>query len=374
MNSSLPLSFPSPPPGYVSLATIQPLVYYLLLSAVWPSMLVAMFFLMFYLSTPQIRRTPLFLMNVVAVVLGVVAGFTQVNRATLTVLYPNTPINLVSQRLPSTISVILPIYIDCILAVRLYVVYPRSMTSSLQLAIIFVPEIALKILRTINATYFLVRFFQHLDHDPSLSKAIAALLHETPCMQIEWIAGLVDNWQVLWASLWFLWRLRHDVMKSSSSIEIGTANGTARKISGHLQKLFYLGLSSFVFPCLLNIISVIICYKVSIFLNSYAYVFMANFYIQIVGVLLATIWVSKERSSQHSDSACPASLTPSLPFHAATVDPVRTWASENLPPSRTCCIEEQRMVRIDELATMQTRTDTLPSSSNGYIPPKETIV
>ncbi|KAH8818817.1 hypothetical protein DL96DRAFT_372244 [Flagelloscypha sp. PMI_526] len=371
MNSSVPLSFSSPLPGYARLAAIRPLVYFLLLSAVWPSMLVAMFFLMFHLSTPQIRRTPLFIMNVVAVVLGVVAGFTQVNRMTLTVLHPNTPIDVVSQRIPTAVSVLLPIYIDCILAVRLYVVYPRSMTSSLQLAVIFVPETALKILRTISATYFLVRFFQHLDHDPSLSKAFTALLYETPCMQIEWIAGLVDN---CWASLWFLWRLRRDVMKSSSSIEIAATNGTARKISSQLQKLFYLGLSSFVFPCLLNIISVIICYKASIFLNSYAYVFMANFYIQIVGVLLATIWVSKERSAQNSDAACPASLTPSLPFHAATVDPVRTWASENLPPGRTCCIEEQRMVRIDDGVTMQTRIDTLPPTSVNHIPPKEIIV
>ncbi|KAH8818819.1 hypothetical protein DL96DRAFT_372252 [Flagelloscypha sp. PMI_526] len=368
MNSSLPLSLSSPSPGYVSLATIQPLVYFLLLSAVWPSMLVAMFFLMFHLSTPQIRRTPLFIMNVVAVVLGVVTGFTQVNRTTLMVLYPTASIDVISQRFPTSVSVVLPIYIDCILAVRLSIVYPRSMTSSLQLAIIFIPETALKILRTISATYYLVRYFQHLDHDPSLSNAFASLMYETPCMQIEWIAGLVDN---CWSSVWFLWRLRHDVMKPSSVSDLGATNGTARKISGQLQKLFYLGLSSFVFPCILNIVSVIISYKASIFLNSFAYVFMANFYIQIVGVLLATIWVSKERSAQLSDSACPASLTPSLPFHAATVDPAGTWMSENLPPGRNCCIEEQRIPMIDHVVTMQSRTSSLSPTSVNYIPPND---
>ncbi|KAH8818816.1 hypothetical protein DL96DRAFT_1750099 [Flagelloscypha sp. PMI_526] len=252
-------------------------------------MLVAMFFLMFYLSTPQIRRTPLFIMNVVAVVLGVVTGFTQVKRTTLMVLYPNTPGDDVSQRIPTAVSVVLPIYVDSILAVRLYIVYPRSMTSSLQLAVIFIPEIALKILRTVSATYYLVRYFQHLDHDPSISKAFAALLYETPCLQIEWIAGLLDNWDS-----------PEDFRSQNSMIE-------ARAIN---------------------------------LLAAFVYVFMANFYVQIIGVLLATIWVSKERSAHHSDSAYPASFNSSLSFHAATVDPARTWASENLPPRRTCRIEE----------------------------------
>ncbi|KAH8818938.1 hypothetical protein DL96DRAFT_1622450 [Flagelloscypha sp. PMI_526] len=365
MNSSLPL--PSPPPGYVSLAAIQPLVYDLILTAVWSSILVAMFFFMFFLSTPQIRRTPLFLMNVVAVVAGVVAGFIQVDRMTSEILYPNTPIASVIQRLPSVIIRILPTYVDCILAVRLYIVYPRNMTSSPLLALIFTPVIALKVLRIVNAIYYLIRYSQQLERDPSMWDAFVALWNETPCMQIEWIAGLVDN---CWASAWLVWRLRCDVMVRGSSSDMVVTNGIINNLSRHLRILFYLGLSSFVFPSLLNIISVIVFYKGSVFSDTYIYIFVTNTYFQVIGVLLATIWVSKERSCRLSDSTYPESLRSSRPFHATTVEPGRTWVSENLPPPPAHHAEG--LPRIDGAVIMH--LDPLPPTPVDDIPPKENIV
>ncbi|KAH8826383.1 hypothetical protein DL96DRAFT_1281143 [Flagelloscypha sp. PMI_526] len=365
MNSSFPL--PSPPPGYVSTAAIQPLVYVLILSAVWSSVLVAIFFFMFFLSTSHIRRSLLFLMNVVAVVSGVVAGFIQVDRMTLGILYPDIPIDNVIQRTPPVLFMILPIYIDCILAVRLYIVYPRSMTSSSLLALIFTPVAVLKVLRIINAVYFFVRYFQHLERDSSIWDAFVAIWFETPCMQIEWIAGLFDN---CWASVWFLWRLHRDVMVRGSSSDIVATNGTLRNVSRQLRKLFYIGLSTFVFPSILNIISVIICYKGSIFSDIYTFVFVSNTYFQIIGVQLATIWVSKERSAHRWDLTCPASLHFSLPFHATTVDPRVTWASENPPLGPTSDVEGQGNTQDAVIMQM----DSFPPTPIGHIPPKENIV
>ncbi|KAH8818820.1 hypothetical protein DL96DRAFT_1622052 [Flagelloscypha sp. PMI_526] len=155
-------------------------------------------------------------------------------------------------------------------------------------------------------------------------------------------------------------------MKRSSSSDLGVTYGTARDISGQLQRLFYLGLSSFVFPCVLNIISVIICYNG----DAFTYVFMANFYFQIIGVLLATIWVSKERSNQHSDSAYPACLPSSLPFHATTVEPGRTGASDNLSLGPVNHVEGQS--HIYGAGMMQ--LDSIPPTPVDYTPPKENIV
>ncbi|KAH8824767.1 hypothetical protein DL96DRAFT_1610722, partial [Flagelloscypha sp. PMI_526] len=364
MHSSLPIS-PSPL-GYVSAAAIRPLVHFLILNAVWSSILVLMFFFMFFLSTSQIRRTTLFIMNMVAVVLGVFAGIFHVDSMTRAILYPNTPSGRGIQIFSPVISMILPIYIDCILSVRLYIVYPRSMTSPLYLAIIFVPVVALKVLRTINATYFLLRFSQHLEHDTSIWEAFVTLLSETPCLQIEWISGLIDN---CWASVWFLWRLHHDIMKKNSSNDIGVTNGTARNVSGQLRKLFYLGLSSFLFPCVLDIFSVVIYYQRSLFLDTYNIVFSTNTNFQIIGALLVTIWVSKERSFRDSDSYYPST---SLPFHATVVDPARTWASENLPPSPPRCVEGQLMTNIDGGVILHLGSP-LPTPVE-YITAKENIV
>jgi hypothetical protein len=71
------------------------------------------------------------------------------------------------------------------------------MTSSSLLALIFTPVIALKVLRIVNAIHYLIRYSQQLERDPSMWEAFVALWNETPCMQMEWIAGLVDNWYVL---------------------------------------------------------------------------------------------------------------------------------------------------------------------------------
>ncbi|KAH8813559.1 hypothetical protein DL96DRAFT_1716468 [Flagelloscypha sp. PMI_526] len=364
MTSSLLLS--SPPPGYASLTAIQPMVYVVILSAVCASILVPMFFFMFFLSTPQIRRTPLFIMNVVAVVSAIVAGFIQVHRMTSSILFPNTPNNRAIQRVAPVFWLILPIFVDCILAVRLYVVYPRSLTSSALLALIFTPIIGLKILRTANATYYLVLYSQNLSRSSTIWESFVKLWFETPCMQIEWIAGLVDN---CWASVWFLWRLHRDIMARGSFSDSIPTNGTLIKISRQLQNLFYLALSSFVFPCIFNILAVIICYTGTIFSNTYTYLLVISTYVQVIGVLLATIWVSKERGDHNSGLTSPTSLRSNLPFHATTVGPGSTWASEDLSSSTGHHVEGQRS--IDCAIIMQISS---PPTLNDYVPPKELIV
>ncbi|KAH8818814.1 hypothetical protein DL96DRAFT_372211 [Flagelloscypha sp. PMI_526] len=330
-------SLPPPLPGYASLADIQPLVYVLVLNAAWASVLLAMFFFVIILSTPQIRQTPLFIMNVVAVVFGIVVGFVQVDRMADCILTSEPPANSILQRIPFASFMILPIYIDCILAARLYVVYPRSMTPSRRLILIFIPVVALKVFRSLNGVYFLVRYSQQLDRDPSVWEAFVEVWYETPCFKIEWLAGLADN---CWSSTWFLMRLHHDVMKKGSSSEFIATAGSLRRVSNQLQKLFYLALSSFVFPCILNIVSVIICFKGSIFSGRYLPIFETSQYFQIVGVVLATIWVEKERSDQHSEPAYPTSSQPNLPFHA-TVERTSTCTSNSLPRGPTSHVEGQ---------------------------------
>jgi hypothetical protein len=102
-------------------------------------------------------------------------------------------------------------------------------------------------------------------------------------------------------------------------------------------------------------------------LAAYTYVFITNFYVQIIGVLLATIWISKERSFQYLD---PASLGSSLPFHATTVDPARTYASENTPPSPVNHVEGQP--RFDSAVIKNLAS--LPPIPVDYIHPKESNI
>jgi hypothetical protein len=91
--------------------------------------------------------------------------------------------------------------------------------------------------------------------------------------------------------------------------------GTAKRSGGDkLKSLFLLALSTFVFPCMFSIAQIILTFRnhdfflggasspsISLQPSPYfhaAYVFVNNLYIEIIGVLLATIWVSKSRAER----------------------------------------------------------------------------
>lgn len=93
----------------------------------------------------------------------------------------------------------LPIFMDSILAFRLYVVYPPRTTSKTQLAIIFIPIIILKIVRIANFIIFMVKFAEAI-LKPDTKSAIMdfqILWNTAPWPKIEWISQVFDNWCVL---------------------------------------------------------------------------------------------------------------------------------------------------------------------------------
>jgi hypothetical protein len=90
----------------------------------------------------------------------------------------------------------LPLFIDCILALRLYIVYPAKTTSKLQLAIIFIPIVVFKIARTTNLTLFMVKFAAAI-LGPDTTTAVGnfqTLWDHAPWTKIEWILQVFDNW------------------------------------------------------------------------------------------------------------------------------------------------------------------------------------
>lgn len=106
----------------------------------------------------------------------------------------------------------------------------------------------------------------------------------------------------------------------------GTSNAAG---GGKLKRLFYFALSSFVFPCILSIVQVSLIFNnPDFFLGGEpesvdggestdacfcvpAYIFITNLYVEIIGVLLATLWTvqsSSENSSTYG-STTPAQLS-----------------------------------------------------------------
>lgn len=73
MTSSI-LSYPPPPAGFNYLAVIRPSLKLMLLCSAWSSALVPLLFALFLFSSRSLRRTPIFMLNVVSIIMGLALG------------------------------------------------------------------------------------------------------------------------------------------------------------------------------------------------------------------------------------------------------------------------------------------------------------
>ncbi len=72
-----------------------------------------------------------------------------------------------------------------------------------------------------------------------------------------------------------------------------------------LRTLFWIATSNFVIPVMLNLTQLIYVFRDLEFLHG-TYIFLVNNYVQIIGVLLATVWSSGTQWSQQAASQEPA--------------------------------------------------------------------
>ncbi|KAF9455881.1 hypothetical protein BDZ94DRAFT_1241932 [Collybia nuda] len=326
---------PPPPPGLTYIAVITPSLNLLIIGTVWAAALVPLLVLLFFLSNRGIRRQPIFLMNVFTVTMGIIIGIVNMKIYVTDILSPHQ--EFLTRTLLAYLGMILflPVFMDCILAFRLYVVYPPRATSKILLAVIFIPIVIFKIVRAANLIVFMVKFGDALLVPDSKNAVIKfQILWDTaPWTKIEWILQVFDN---CYASAWFLWKIwiGHRRVKDSGAVNSrvgtwhpGTSNTTG---SGKLKRLFYFGLSSFVFPCILSIIQVILVFNNHNFFLG-AYIFVTNLYVEIIGVLLATIWTAQNRLEDNDSQG--NTVSTHLAFKVgkieSTVVSVRTETTNN---------------------------------------------
>ncbi|KAF9263825.1 hypothetical protein L218DRAFT_1032641 [Marasmius fiardii PR-910] len=170
------------------LVEFTPSLRLLILGTAWAAALVPLLVLLFWLSTPTIRRQPIFIMNVLTVTMGIVIGIINIQIHVSQILTSTEP---KSKTLLAYLGMIfmMPVLMDCMLAYRLTAVYPRQITSNVVLTIVFVPIVTVKIARLTNITIFMVI----LSHGGVYFRSLWA---HAPYVKIEWIFQVVDNWCV----------------------------------------------------------------------------------------------------------------------------------------------------------------------------------
>jgi len=70
----IPNTFPLPPPGLNYIAAIQPSIVFLMIGTAWSGILLPLLVAVFFFSTKDSRRKPIFIMNVVSIALGLIMG------------------------------------------------------------------------------------------------------------------------------------------------------------------------------------------------------------------------------------------------------------------------------------------------------------
>ncbi|KAF4580574.1 hypothetical protein EYR38_003173 [Pleurotus pulmonarius] len=247
--------------------------------------LVPLLVVLFYLSTPSLRRQPIFIMNLLSVATGVAYGFVL---AINVIRHPEQPFDTNAVIFVIAGALVLPLFIDVILAFRLYVVLPRRTTSILMLCVVFVPLAVFKVARLTNDVLFMIKFANIL-YKGGPATNLSAFEHVNPYHKIEWCLLVVDN---CYASAFFLWRIGMGSRAVKSSGIVSHAKDT-------LTRLFYLGAASFVLPCMLGVGQLIFAFRGS---GGYdgIYIFLVNVYVEIICSLVATLWAAQSRlSDQH---------------------------------------------------------------------------
>ncbi|KAH0827409.1 hypothetical protein J3R83DRAFT_4065 [Lanmaoa asiatica] len=217
-------------------ATIHPFLNTLILSHTFLSLLVPLVISLFYFSTPQSRWRPLFILNLISVllafVLGVLTDGLTVSSARLSIgEHMKSPINTQIHSIleplnpwPEPVNLALgfitvwqSILVDLTLLLRVIFVYPPSHVGPIRFALLIAIPVLLKFTRAINIIIFMKALVDAMN-GPNAAMMLAIVYTTTPYLKIEWAAQMIDN---TYASVVFLWKLRERTTRITTNSSRG---------------------------------------------------------------------------------------------------------------------------------------------------------
>ncbi|TFK83130.1 hypothetical protein K466DRAFT_589991 [Polyporus arcularius HHB13444] len=283
----------------------------LIVETVFPTLLIPLAICLFMFTKPDIQRKPVFVLNVLSIMLGLVFGGIAVATVSRTVAGRFVGAEWITAL--TGLYFFIPVCVQCILFVRIFAVYPPRTTSRPLALAIYGTLFAMTVARIVNITIALKRINDagHLAPD---AWTITVVGRRIPSVMAELALGLVYD---TIASSLFLFRLRqggalrarteHDIM--SSSALSGRMSYPAR-----LRALFWIALTNFVVPVIFNVVLLILVHNES-FGNiiTVIAVISVNVYVQIVSGLLATLWChSVGPYREPSTGAAPGEKSPAM--------------------------------------------------------------
>ncbi|CAK5276151.1 unnamed protein product [Mycena citricolor] len=259
---------------------IRPAFAFILIPAIFSAMLVPLLIMLFTLSTPQVRRGPIFILNTAAICFGLTLGALITHLAMESVLSPFRANTKGEDLVYVILDAWLPWIAESVLLVRIWAVFPRA-----KLPFVLAFPVLIKIARSVVNILFIVGWAKGLFH-PTTVNELEVIKQLNPLyFKLGAILELFDN---AYISGLFLWRLAR-----TGHVFNGQAIGRLahkQTYSGHLENLFWIASTNFVFPIIISVIEIAAIYSGNVVLGSCLN--LVNCYVEIISTVFATVWSS----------------------------------------------------------------------------------
>ncbi|TBU23757.1 hypothetical protein BD311DRAFT_810462 [Dichomitus squalens] len=292
------------PPGLVPLSLVQEELKWLLLETIYSAFLVPIAVVLFFFSTPHLRRQPTFILNVCAIALGIAQGGIGIANS-VNALVLNLSATPTAAIASVYLFLLVPFCVQAILVLRVLAAYPPKSLPPSRRLVIYGPIIIFKLARIANLIYMAVRLEQLIQAGGGLSSnsvfTVSQAVWTLPSAKAEWFLQLFDD---MYASTLFILRLRQGTGMLGRQPTVERLHTTSAK-STYLQRLktlFWIAVFNFVFPIIFNIAVLILAFRDSNFLDG-SYIIYTNNYVEIIGVLLATIWAAGSHKDDGDNSS-----------------------------------------------------------------------
>ncbi|GJE96434.1 hypothetical protein PsYK624_126310 [Phanerochaete sordida] len=293
-----PQAIPPPPPGLNYIAAIRPVLTIIIIATIFVGVFITLLATLFLLSTRDLRRQPIFVLNVLILFLGValcsLTSWLDINAIL-------RPLDANNAQLPASALVsIAPIVVESVLFVRIFAVYPWSKISTRMKLLAYGFPVALRTARAINIVFGLIEAAGIYRNNQGLGISVAQRAWHTNLTKVECFLQLVDN---TYMSVLFLWKLRQ-ATKLSDNIRIRSSSSYTKRV----RTLTWIVSSNFVIPDFLSLIQLIGLFlpqttNVEVYIVG---IFFTNPCIEIISVLFATVWAASNHWRADSDAPPPS--------------------------------------------------------------------
>ncbi|KAG5651117.1 hypothetical protein H0H81_009804 [Sphagnurus paluster] len=164
---------------------------FIIISSVFSSILLLLLGLLFALSTPKSRRTPIFILNVLAVSLAILSGSLCIHLMTQDIMSPMGGVNAAEDFFYAILSIWMPWMTESILLLRVVVVYRPSYPRLSSMVPVLALPVVLKATRAAISILFLVQRKRNSATDMVAFPATDSF--NTWTIKVAWILEPIDT-------------------------------------------------------------------------------------------------------------------------------------------------------------------------------------